>query len=35
MPQIEIQLLPPAASDDATLMGRITDLTNDVAGAMA
>ena len=30
MPPIEIQLLPPAASDDATLMGRITDLTNDV-----
>ena len=30
MPPIEIQLLPPAASDDATLMGRITDLTNAV-----
>jgi GNAT superfamily N-acetyltransferase len=29
-PPIEIQLLPAAASDDATLMQRVTDLTNDV-----
>jgi GNAT superfamily N-acetyltransferase len=29
-PQIEIQLLPAAASDDATLMERITDLINEV-----
>jgi GNAT superfamily N-acetyltransferase len=33
MPPIEIQLLPPAASDDGTLMGRITDLTNAVYAA--
>jgi GNAT superfamily N-acetyltransferase len=29
-PPIEIELLPAAASDDATLMQRITDLTNEV-----
>ena len=29
-PPIEIQLLPAAASDDTTLMQRITDLTNEV-----
>jgi ribosomal protein S18 acetylase RimI-like enzyme len=27
---IEVQLLPAAASDDATLMQRLTDLTNEV-----
>jgi hypothetical protein len=27
---IEVQQLPPAASDDAKLMARITDLINDV-----
>lgn len=29
-PPIEIQLLPPSASDDLALMQRVTDLTNDV-----
>jgi GNAT superfamily N-acetyltransferase len=29
-PPIEVELLPAAASDDATVMGRITDLTNEV-----
>jgi ribosomal protein S18 acetylase RimI-like enzyme len=30
LPPIEVQQLPPAASDDAELMERITDLINDV-----
>ena len=30
MNSIEIELLPAAASDDASLMARITDLTNEV-----
>ena len=29
-PRIEVELLPAAASDDATVMGRITHLTNEV-----
>ena len=29
-PRIEVELLPAAASDDATVMERITDLTNEV-----
>jgi hypothetical protein len=30
-PSIEVQLLPAAAGDDAPLMQRITELTNEVA----
>jgi len=32
-PRIEVELLPAAASDDATVMERITHLTNEVYAA--